>query len=147
MNRVKVQYPRHVNIKTMDRLYLEMLVVGLLGMLLSILRKFASQRAKAIQANIHFNAKEYARLDWPVWLCNVIAIAIVMYFTKYWLDWKPWVIRAVLPLFATVGYVGSDLLISFLGAANKRINAIIDAKTTAADLNAGTIETPTKIQK
>lgn len=126
-------------------LYVELFLIAFLGAALKAWSKFIAMRNKAIQANIAFDWRENVRLDWPSWVATLIAIAICMFLVDSVMNWKPWMIHAIRPIFVTVGWAGADLVITALGASNKYINRIIDIKTSIADKMSGTTNTPTPI--
>lgn len=128
-------------------IYLQCILIAVLGAALKTWIKFASMRSKALQANVKFDWLENARLDWPAWVSTLIAIAICTFFIDEALDYNDKIIYYVKPFFATLGYMGADLLIYFFGAANKYINRIIDIKTTIADTQRGTVHEPTQLPK
>lgn len=129
----------------MNQLYVECALISVLGAGLKIWIKFAAMRSKAFQANVKFNWGENVRLDWPAWITSLFVIVICMFLIETALDWKTWMVLAIRPLFVCVGYMGTDLFIYAMGAANKMINRVIDLKTTIADKQTGTLTTPTQL--
>ena len=128
-------------------IYIQCALIAVLGGGLKIWQKFIGQRSKAKDSNVKFNSKEWARMDWPTWIETLIAIGICMLLIDILLQWKPWMMLAIKPIFATVGWVGADLVVTGLGASNKWINAMINIKTTIADKVTGQIHIPTELPK
>ena len=128
-------------------IYIQCALIAILGAALKIWQKFVGQRSKAIQNNIKFDAKEWARMDWPTWVETLLAIGFCMLLIDVLLEWKPWMLFAIKPIFGTVGWMGADLVVTGLGASNKWINAMINIKTTIADKFTGQIHTPTELPK
>lgn len=117
----------------MVSLYLECFAVGILGMLIHIGGKIKSIQDKARIANVSFKPIDYFTEDWLSMGVSVVTIFMAMFFISDVLHLKPEVLYYVKFGFAFIGYTGSDIASRLFGAVNKRVNQVIDKKTTIAD--------------
>lgn len=123
--------------------YIQCILMGLCGTVLSTLAVLYNLSKKARLANIQFNNLEYFKTDWfaPVisFVAIVMAIIALPYIPASW-QTSPGIIILI---FATIGYSGNDLVSRFFSVVNNRINGAIDYKTTIADTQTGTLDKPT----
>lgn len=124
-------------------LYIDSAVLGLLGLLFSLLLQLKSQRDKAKVANLQFTIGGFFSDEWINIAIAIIVLVIALYLIAPILGWKPGYLWLIRPAFLPVGYMGQDLLLKLFGVVNKRLNAAIDAKTTIADASTGNLSAPT----
>lgn len=124
-------------------LYLNCFLIALLGLLLSMLMSMRALKIKAKLANVEFFPKKYFQDEWISILISLVVIGIFLMFLPWVFNWKPEVIKFSMPIFATVGYMGTDIILKIFSVVNDRINAAIDFKTTQADKANGTLDAPT----
>jgi len=118
----------------MTALYVQYFVVGLLGAILHALFKIKSIQEKAKLANVKFSAMDYWNEDWVSHITSITTILLCLFFVADVLHVKPEFTSYMRVGFAFIGYVGNDIASRFFGAVNKRVNKVIDEKTTQADL-------------
>lgn len=126
------------------KMYAICFTIALLGMLFSILLKAATLQKKAKSANAKFSIGAFIADDWVSTLASFIFIIICLFLIDTFFKWKPIVVDYVKPIFVFIGYFGGDLGSRLFSVTNKRINEIIDYKTTQIDQVNGTLETPMK---
>lgn len=120
-------------------------IVGLLGAVIHSLFKIKSIQDKARLANVAFKWTDYWKEDVLSHLISLATIVLCMFFVYDILAIKPEFEPYIRIGFAFVGYTGNDIASRIFGAANKRVNQIIDQKTTIADKATGeTQPTPHK---
>lgn len=116
-------------------IYLSALIAGLLGILISIIVKGNSLKAKAKAGNATFTWLGYVKDDFGAILLSFVVLITCVYllgdkgiqnYEDYYANWS----RAV---FVFVGYAGSDAAIRILGRTSNKINNVIDVKTNIAD--------------
>lgn len=126
-------------------LYIQFFIVGLLGAFIHALMKVNSIKDKAQKANVAFKASDYFKEDWVSHCISMSTITLVLFFVTDILHLKPEALYYLKFSFAFVGYAGNDLASRVFGVVNKRVNDIIDKKTTDSDvLNKVTEPTPHK---
>lgn len=123
-------------------LYLNCFLVALIGMVLQALLKIKSIQEKATKANIKFSAKDYLIDDWVSHLASFVTIIMFLFFIDELSGISPKIVNYLKIGFAFVGYTGSDIASRLFSVVNKRINNVIDQKTTISDITTGTT-TPT----
>lgn len=125
------------------QLYIICFFVALLGMALQALLKIKALQAKSKKANVQFKPKEYIMDDWASHAASVVTILIFIFLVDEFANFSPYVMEYVRFGFAFVGYTGADIASRIFSVVNRRINNAIDYKTTIADTQTGTTETPT----
>lgn len=126
-------------------MYFEIFVIGLLGAILHSLFKIKSIQDKARLANVAFKPIDYWKEDWVSHLTSLCTILMCMFFVTDVITVKPDALPYIRVSFGFIGYVGNDIASRFFGAVNKRVNTVIDQKTTVADnVNEETNPTPHK---
>lgn len=126
-------------------MYFEIFVIGLLGAILHSLFKIKSIQDKARLANVAFKPIDYWKEDWVSHLTSLCTILMCMFFVTDVITVKPDALPYIRVSFGFIGYVGNDIASRFFGAVNKRVNTVIDQKTTVADnVNNDTEPTPHK---
>lgn len=127
------------------KMYFEIFVIGLLGAILHSLFKIKSIQDKARLANVAFKPIDYWKEDWVSHLTSLCTILMCMFFVTDVITVKPDALPYIRVSFGFIGYVGNDIASRFFGAVNKRVNTVIDQKTTVADnVNNDTEPTPHK---
>jgi len=127
------------------KMYFEIFVIGLLGAILHSLFKIKSIQDKARLANVAFKPIDYWKEDWVSHLTSLCTILMCMFFVTDVITVKPDALPYIRVSFGFIGYVGNDIASRFFGAVNKRVNTVIDQKTTVADnVNEETNPTPHK---
>lgn len=149
-------------------LNLKLLAAGIIGLYISLWAKNRSQAQKAALSNVEYGGfRQFWRDDRPTILTTLAAILLLFLFLgsglnpETWADankqidflggWvtvtKRFIIEAILvALFSTCGYTGMDLALRFFGVTNRKINQVIDAKTTTADEATGNLNNPTPLK-
>jgi len=125
------------------KLYLTLFAIAAIGQLLFNVLKIKGLQDKAALANVQFNTIDYFKKDWLSLLASFLTVLLVLLCLDSLLKWKPEAIDYVKPIFAFVGYTGSDIASRIFGVMNKRINSAIDYKTTISDTQTGTLDAPT----
>jgi hypothetical protein len=123
--------------------YLICFLIAAIGQLLFNVLKIKGLQDKATLANLQFSVKEYFKKDWLSVLASFLTVLLVLACLDSVLKWKPEVVDYIRPIFAFVGYTGSDIASRIFGVMNKRLNDAIDYKTTQADTANGTLNAPT----
>jgi len=105
-------------------------------------------KAKGIQdkarlANVEFKFGEYFTKDWLSHLLSFTGIGAYLLILTEVVNGNSMLSGYVKTLSLFVGWAGSDLISRFFSVVNKKVNAIIDIKTTAADQVTGTSTVPT----
>lgn len=118
--------------------------IALLGMLFSICLKAGAMQKKAKIANAKFSVGQFIADDWVSSLASFIFIIICLFMIDSLFKWKPAVVDYIKPIFVFIGYFGGDLGSRLFSVTNKRLNQVIDYKTTAGDEAMGTTNTPMK---
>jgi hypothetical protein len=126
------------------KMYAICFTIALLGMLFSIALKAGSLQKKARVANAKFSIGQFVADDWLSSLASFIFIIICLFLIDTLFKWKPAVVDYVKPIFVFIGYFGGDLGSRLFSVTNKRLNDVIDYKTSAADEVQGTVDTPMK---
>lgn len=125
--------------------------MGLIGLALSTLTILSSLIKKSRAANLIFDWKLFWSVDIFIQIAGTLLtiagflICLHPALAKYpsWAD----NVLVILLVFATVGYLGSDVASRIFSVVNARINAAIDYKTNQADEANGTLGTPTPAGK
>ena len=128
-------------------LYLKCFLVAMIGCALQAVLKIKSIQDKAKKANVHFHPLDYFKEDWVSLTASVLTIVLFMFFLEGVLQWKPEVVNYIMIGFAFVGYTGSDVMSRIFSVVNRKINNVIDFKTTEIDTLNGTQNQPTLIPK
>ena len=129
------------------KLYLTLFAIAAIGQLLFNVLKIKGLADKAALSNVQFSATDYFKKDWLSILASFLTVLLVLMCLDSLLKWKPEAIDYVKPIFAFVGYTGSDIASRIFGVMNKRINAAIDDKTTRSDEVTGNLDNPTPAAK
>jgi len=125
--------------------YLTCFAVGLLGAVIHALMKIKSIEDKAKLANVQFKANDYLLEDWKSHLISLCTLLICLFFIGDAIRFHADIIYYMKFAFAFIGYTGNDIASRVFGAVNKRVNTVIDKKTTEADqANNETEPTPHK---
>lgn len=115
--------------------YLLCLLAGLAGLLFNLFAvKIPSVKTRASVANMPpFSYKQYFQDDATAIISSFLALVIYLFVLKDILLWRPELVPYVVALSVFIGYTGSSLLLSALGQAQSKINAVVDLKTNVAD--------------
>lgn len=114
-------------------LYLTCFGIALLGMAFQTVLKMKSLQEKARVGNITFTPGSYFKNDYLSIIASLLAILIILACLDNIAHWKPAIMDYIKPLFAFVGYTGSDIASRLFSVVNRKINTIIDLKTNKAD--------------
>ena len=125
------------------KLYLTCFVIALVGQLLFNVLKIKGIQDKAAASKIQFSIGDYFKKDWLSILASMITVVLLLMCLDSLLKWKPEVVDYIKPIFAFVGYTGSDIASRIFGVMNKRINEAISYKSDIANAATGTQDTPT----
>lgn len=128
-------------------LYIQCFLIACLGWALQTVIKLQGLKTKSIQANIQFSIGEYFKQDWLSFLATFLTIGIFMFIIDNILNWSTWMIDYIKVGFAFVGYTGASIASTLFSAMSKKINHIIDQKTSIADRTTGTTDIPTELPK
>jgi len=132
-------------------LYAQCFLISLIGLALSMLTVIASLTKKARVANIKFNWTIFFTQDIIIQAVGtVLTVGLGLMLLGPAIKQYPKFADntlAILAIFATIGYIGSDIASRFFSVMNKRINAGIDEKTTIADFHTGNLDAPTVAPK
>lgn len=132
-------------------IYLNCGIISLLGLALSILLIIRNLTAKAKLANVIFDWKLFWKSDAIFQIVGtLITVGIALMLLGPAFKSYPSLQQNTLMLlliFATIGYVGSDIASKLFSVVNARINAAIDAKTTISDKTTGNLDAPTAAPK
>lgn len=126
-------------------LYLQLFCIAFLGWFIQAGLKLRSIQLKAKKANVQTpTSGQYFKDDLVSHALSLASIMLAMFFVSEagalpYLD-KMWALKLV---FAFIGYTGADIWSRVFSVTNKRINDAIDYKTTIADTQTGTLDTPT----
>lgn len=127
--------------------YLSCFSIALIGMGLQTAMAMQSLQKKARLANVEFKAKHYLQEDYLTLVISFLTIVLAMLLINEVLNIKPEVKDYLKFGFAFIGYASNDIASRLFSAANSRVNAAIDYKTTIADKATGTTDTPTPAVK
>ncbi len=131
--------------------YLTCFLMGIIGVALSTITVLQSLTKKAKIANIIFNWKLFFSADIFIQLIGSLitvggALLLIGPFMRQYPQYADKDF-AIMVVFATIGYLGSDVASRLFSVVNSRINGAIDYKTTQADTANGTVDTPTPAVK
>lgn len=110
-------------------LYLECAGVSVLGALFHLFSKLDSKQKTAKALKQPFTTGEFFKDERFAIMANVVAQAVLLLWTPELIKNYPALEGWVLGLNTLFGYVGSSFLSKILGAANKKLDKIIDDKT------------------
>jgi len=132
-------------------IYLQCFLVGLIGLALSVLTVLKSLIRKAKLANVIFDWKLFFKADLVLQFVGaVLTLSLFLMLLGPFLKEYPKFADktfAITVVFATIGYVGSDIASRMFSVVNSRLNGAIDYKTTQADEANGTADAPTPATK
>lgn len=118
--------------KTTD--YILYFVAALLGMLLHIFAvKIPGVVKSAKAANLKFSYSTYFMDDSAAIIASFICLFIYLMVLGELVAYQPYVLKFIIFLSVTVGFMGSSLWLSLIGRAQAKINSTIDIKTNLAD--------------
>lgn len=123
--------------------YLLLFGIGVVGWLLHSLLKAKSIQDKAHIANIEFKFGEYFTKDWISHSISFLGIGAYLLILSEIVNGSSIVNGYVKTLSLFVGYSGADIVSRFFSTVNKKVNAVIDSKTTELDSAKGNLDTPT----
>lgn len=114
--------------------YLLCFLAGLLGIVFHIFAvKIPAVKQAAKVGNIPFTYSAFFQDELAAILASLIMVFIFLIALTEILAYKPDLKNYLIGGFVFVGFTGSSLLVSILGKATAKINAIVDAKTNIAD--------------
>lgn len=132
-------------------LYLNCIIISLIGLALSVLLILKNLTSKAKLANVIFDWKLFFKTDLIFQIIGtILSVALFLELLGPFLHKYPQVrsdTLFILAFFSLVGYMGSDIASRFFSIVNSRINAAIDSKTTEADRASGNLGAPTPAAK
>lgn len=143
---MKLLWYKYIKFIVMN-LYLQCALISLIGLGLSILAVISSLTKKAKVANVVFNWGLFWKSDFLFQVVGtLLTVGLGLMLLGPALKKYPKYADAdliILLIFATIGYVGSDLASRLFSSVNHRINNAIDVKSDLADMATGTINAPT----
>jgi len=132
-------------------IYLTYGAIALIGTAISVVMIAANQSSKAKQNNVIFPWKTFWGIDLIIKITGSLLTALLF------LTWLPPVFKIysgykyldiIVRIFmGLAGYFGSDLANRVFSAANSRVNAAIQYKSSQADIMNGTTDAPTPAVK
>lgn len=125
------------------KLYAACFAIALIGQLLFNVLKIKGIQDKAAGSKIQFSVADYFKKDWLSILASILTVILVLMCLDSLLKWKPEIVDYIKPIFAFVGYTGSDIASRIFGVMNKRINEAIQYKSDIANQATGTQDAPT----
>jgi hypothetical protein len=125
-------------------MYSKLFAVALIGWAIQTLLKMRALQIKARAANVSFTPVDYFKEDYLSILISWLTIVMFLFFVDEALGWQPFIVNYLQILFAFVGYTSSDAASRLFSVVNKRINHVIDTKTTQADTASGNLNKPTE---
>lgn len=133
-------------------IYISSALVGLIGLALSMLMIIRSLKNKAKISNVIFDWKLVFTSDLIIQaIGSLLTIGLGLLLLDSFTDQYPAIVEQkgfyVQVVFATIGYIGSDIASRLFSVVNNRINGAIDYKTTQADQANGTLGAPTPAVK
>ena len=125
--------------------YLSCFLIATVGALLQAAIYLKNVQDKARMANVEFDPRQYLKKDWLAIVISMLTIILFLMLIGEVLNVKPEIVNYVKVGFAFIGYFSQDIASRFFGAMNKKVNEVIDNKTTISDQVTNTTEpTPTK---
>jgi hypothetical protein len=109
------------------------LALGILGVIAHSLLKYNDLKSKATAGNIVFTFKQYLTEDWVTVSLSFVCVGLWMFLFDDAAKAYPKIADYTRLSFALMGFAGSYIIQYIGSAAQKKITAIIDAKTTALD--------------
>lgn len=122
--------------------YLILFGIGVLGWLIQALMKAKSIQEKARLANVEFKFGEYFTKDWISHCISFTGIGAYLLILSEVVHEESAFNGYVRTLSLFVGYAGADLVSRFFSTVNRKVNAVIDSKTTELDHQKGNEGTP-----
>ena len=132
-------------------LYLQCTLISLIGLLFSSLIIIRSLVKKATAANVKFNWKIFLSQD-LIFQAIGSALTVAMALMLLGPTFKQYPKLAdntllVLSVFATIGYVGSDIASRFFSTMNSRLTSAVSYKSQGYDESTGNLDAPTPASK
>lgn len=132
-------------------IYLQAGLISLIGLLFSLVMVMRSLLNKARAANLKFNWTVFLSQDLVFQaIGTVLTVSLALMLLGPTFKQYPKLQDndlLILSVFATIGYIGSDIASRFFSVMNKRLTNAIDYKTTMADTASGTLDAPTPAAK
>lgn len=132
-------------------LYLQCFLISLIGLGISVMTILKNLTNKAQLANVIFDWKLYFKTDLVYQLVGtLLTVGLFLMLLAPARVKYPALSNdnlVILLVFATTGYIGSDLASRLFSVVNTRINSAIDYKTTIADKASGNLGAPTPADK
>lgn len=110
-------------------LHVELGVIAFIGMIISVLLKYKSLRAKADAANVSLSLRNYLKQDWIALTVSVLTIISALLMLDNIVNLHVNAINWMKFLFSFVGYASNDLILRLGSAANKKLNNIINMES------------------
>ena len=132
-------------------IFLSSFLIGLVGLSLSLLTVIQSLTKKAKLANVIFDWKLFLKSDLILqFVGSILTVALgLLLLNPFFQQFPKYAekVFAINVIFATIGYMGSDIASRLYSVVNSRINAAIDYKTTISDKATGNLDNPTPAEK
>ena len=114
--------------------YLWCFLAGVLGTLIHLFAvKIPAVKKSAVAANIKFTYSGLFEDELAAILANLFSILAVLLVLDEVLKFKPELLSWLKIFFLTFGFMGSSLMVAWLGKAADKINSVVDVKTNIAD--------------
>jgi hypothetical protein len=113
--------------------YIILFVIGTLGQIFHLVTKAQSVKESAKVGNALFDYVTFLKDEAMAIISTLTMLVICICLVDSFLVYQPSAQPYLKVIFVFLGYTGSSLLISAMGKAQTRVNAIIDEKTNIAD--------------
>lgn len=115
-------------------LFLQCALAGLLGIAFHLFAVKLPEIKKNSQAANHPLTKwEILKMESDNIIASVLGLLVILFIFSEVINYKPAIVNWARTLFATIGFSGSTLVLSFFGKAEKAIRQVVDKKTNIAD--------------
>lgn len=112
-------------------------MIATIGALLQAAIYLKNVQDKARIANVEFDASQYLKKDWLSITISMLTIIMFLMLIGEAINIKPELVNYLRVGFAFIGYFSQDIASRIFGAMNKKVNEVIDRKTTIADQATG----------
>lgn len=117
--------------------YLSCFFIATIGSLLQAALYLKNVQAKAQLANVAFDASTYFKKDWLSIVVSMLTIMMFLMLIGEAIKIKPEIVNYIKFGFSFIGYFSQDIASRLFGAMNKKVNDVIDRKTTISDQTTG----------
>ena len=117
--------------------YVSCFLIATIGALLQAAIYLKNVEDKARLANVAFDRSQYLKKDWLSITISMLTIIMFLMLVGEVVQIKHEVVNYLKIGFAFIGYFSQDIASRLFGAMNKKVNEVIDTKTTIADQTTG----------